>query len=128
MDDMDIVKRDAAAGVISDEQLDEWAANTIHRGNHAAEPHLRPLTPEQRAQAVSEARIRMNTSPGWLFSHAVWQGAQDVAAGRRPMHELNQKLMAHDPDGTKAARAAATGQGWDGFKADALASEREQGR
>lgn len=70
--------------VITDEQLDEWEAQNVHRGNKAAAPILRELTPEQRTVAVAEAHTRMNLSAGWNYSGAVWQAVQDLKAGRTP--------------------------------------------
>lgn len=70
--------------VITDEQLDEWEAQSIHRGNKAAAPILRELTPGQRTVAIAEAHTRMNLSPGWIYSGAIWQAVQDLKQGRTP--------------------------------------------
>ena len=75
----DIEQRDAAEGVISDEQLDNWAKGASI-GHLKAAPTLRPLTPAQRVTAVSEANLIMGTQPGWNFSGAIWQAAKDVLA------------------------------------------------
>lgn len=70
--------------VITDEKLDEWEAQSIHRGNRAAAPMLRELTPGQRTVAIAEAHTRMNLSAGWIYSTAIWQAVQDLKAGRTP--------------------------------------------
>lgn len=70
--------------VITDEQLDEWENQTTHRGNRAAAPILRELTPGQRPVAIAEAHTRMNLSAGWNYSGAIWQAVQDLKAGRTP--------------------------------------------
>lgn len=104
---------------ISDDELDAWASNPTNRGDYNSVPALRPLTPEQRTLAIAEAHIRVNTSPGWIHSAAVHQGARDVLAGRTPMADLNAKLMAHDPTGDKAAAAARQGKGFEQFASEA---------
>jgi hypothetical protein len=95
--------RDRAAGVISDEQLELWKTS-VSKGERNSVEALLPLTPKQRRLAVDEARAFMNVTPGWNFSGAVWEAA---------------KLLAYDPDGTKAAAVAARGGSWEGFVADA---------
>ena len=70
--------------IITDAQLDEWEAQTGDRGNKAAAPILRELTPEQRSVAVREARTRVNMDRGWIYSGAVWQAVKDLKEGRTP--------------------------------------------
>lgn len=70
--------------VITDAQLDEWEAQTVHKGNRAAAPILRELTPAQRTVAIAEAHTRLNMSPGWIYSGAIWQAVKDLKAGRTP--------------------------------------------
>lgn len=70
--------------VITDARLDEWEAQSTHKGNKAAAPILRELTPGQRTVAIAEAHTRMNLSAGWNYSGAVWQAVQDLKLGRTP--------------------------------------------
>lgn len=79
----ELAKRDAEAGIISDEQLDNWAAGASkgHRNSHET---LRPLDPAMRAAVVREANVWMNVTPGWNFSSSVWQAAKNVPAGLTP--------------------------------------------
>lgn len=78
----------AGEQVITDEKLDEWEAQNIHRGNKAAAPILRELTPGQRTVAIAEAHTRMNLSSGWNYSGAVWQAVQDLKLGRTPCLDI----------------------------------------
>jgi hypothetical protein len=84
--------------VITDEQLDEWEGQTVHKGNRAAAPILRELTPGQRTVAVAEAHTRMNLSGGWNYSSAIWQAVSDLKQGRTPcldsaaMYRAEEKL------------------------------------
>jgi hypothetical protein len=109
-----VADRDRAGGVISDEQLDDWARSS-HQGHKRSVEVLRPLTPEQRRAAYDEASTRCNVSPGYTLSSAMWQAARDVQEGRTPAGDMADKLMAHDPDGTKAAAHAARGGSWESF-------------
>lgn len=110
-----VADRDREAGVISDEQLDDWAADTFDKGRSNSVEALRPLTPGQRRAAYVEATTRLNVSPGYTLSSAVWQAARDVVEGRTPAGDMADRLMAHDPAGTKAAGHAARGGSWESF-------------
>jgi hypothetical protein len=99
---------------VLDEELDRKAVSP-GRGDQAEAEILRPLTPRVRALVKSEAMVRLNTSPGYVWSGALEQARRDVLAGRTPMGELNARLMAYDPDGTKAAKAAEQGVSWESF-------------
>lgn len=114
-----IEDRDRAAGVISDEQLDVWAADTVNKGRCNSVAALRPVAPEVRPLVMQEARTFMNTRPGWTLSGAVWEAAKNVQAGQTPGLDANATLMAYDPDGTKAAAQAGRGGSWQGFVAAA---------
>jgi hypothetical protein len=108
---------------MDDAELITWASvATMNANDYAAT--LQPLTPRLRRLALSEASIRVNTSPGWTFSGALSQAAKDVASGQTPCVKLNETLMAHDPSGEKAAEASRTGQSWEAFRdaADLAAS------
>lgn len=106
---------------MTDAQVDAWARSTSRGESNSAET-LRPLTPQMRSLVCREARTRVNVSPGWNYSGAVAQAAQDVLSGRTPCLDTSRQLMAYDPTGHKAAHAAATGRGWAGFTADAMAA------
>jgi hypothetical protein len=108
---------------MDDAELITWASVATMNANDYATT-LQPLTPRLRRLALSEASIRVNTSPGWTFSGALSQAAKDVANGQTPCVKLNETLMAHDPSGEKAAQAARTGQSWETFRdaADLTAS------
>ena len=69
--------------VITDAELDKWAAGA-HKGYANSVQHLRPLTPIQRQFAKDEAHARMHMCPGWNYSGAAWQAAQDVLEGYTP--------------------------------------------
>lgn len=100
---------------ITDAQLDEWE-NGHSAGDRNAAPYLRPLTPEQRGLAVADAMCRMNIQPGYNYSGAVCASAEDVKQGRTPYLDENDRLMAYDPTGEKAADAARRGQSWQAFR------------
>lgn len=103
------------ADIITDAQLDEWAAGH-HKGRANSVDYLRPLTPAQRALAVHDANCRMNIAPGHTFSSAVYASARDVAAGRTPYLDENARLMSYDPTGEKAAASARRGESWGTFR------------
>lgn len=64
---------------ITDAELDGWRTG-LAVGRSNAEPYLRPLAPRARAIVVDEAYTRMNVSPGFNFSGAVWQAVKDYPA------------------------------------------------
>lgn len=103
---------------MTDADVDTWARSTS-RGESNSAATLRPLTPQMRSLVLREAHTRMNVSPGWNFSGAVAQAAADILTGRTPCLDTSRTLMAYDPSGHRAAHAAATGQTWAGFLADA---------
>jgi hypothetical protein len=107
--------RDRAQDVVSDEQLDMWAQGRLGEGYRKAADALRPLAPEMRPAVIREARAFMNTTPGWNFSGAVWEAAKNVPAGRTPGGDRADKLIAYDPNGTKAEANAARGGSWETF-------------
>lgn len=78
-----VIERDIADGVISDEQLDDWATGAS-KGHRNSVDTLRPLDPAVRPLVIREANAWMNTTPGWNFSASVWQAAKSVRAGRTP--------------------------------------------
>lgn len=103
---------------ITNAQLDEWATGS-HMGYQNSVEYLRPLTPEQRAQAIDEAIVIQNTTPGYNFSGAVWQAVKNVQRGDRWGQAKADALMAYDPTGEKAAAHARNGGDWDGFASKA---------
>jgi hypothetical protein len=103
-------------GPITDERLDEWERGESV-GNRNAAPYLRPLSPEDRAKAVSEARAIQNTTPGYTYAQAVEQAVRNLRSGDLWGGAKADALMRHDPTGEKAARH--TGD-WDSFVADAM--------
>lgn len=111
---------DSDAGVISDEQLDLWAAGP-HRGEANSVRALRPLSPELRYLAAQEARALESTTPGYTMSSAMWAAARSVQEGRTPGLDAADALMAYDPDGIKAAAHAGAGGSWDAFREAAAA-------
>lgn len=117
-----VTDRDRAAGVISDELLDIWERG-MHRGHSNAVPVLRPLDPAMRRAVVEEAHVYANTHEGWNFSSAVWEAAKNVPAGRTPGADRAALLMAHDPDGTKAAAVAERGGSFADLLSDAQAAQ-----
>ncbi|MEU6362175.1 hypothetical protein [Streptomyces albidoflavus] len=119
-----VADRDRAAGVISDEQLDMWARGAS-KGHSLSVEALRPLAPEVRPAVMREAQAFVNVTPGWTLSGAVWEAAKNVPAGRTPGGDTAARMLAYDPTGHKAAAAAASGRGWEGFAADAIQAERE---
>jgi hypothetical protein len=119
----EVQDRDRAAGVISDEQLDLWEAGRAGWGYRNSVEALRPVDPAMRPAVMREARVFMNTTPGWNLSGAVWEAARNVPKGRTPGGDRADMLMAYDPDGTKAAASAARGGTWTDFT---NAAERAQ--
>lgn len=120
---METVLADVLAGYseVTDADLDALAArgSDFAPGPIREAEILRPLTPRVRALVRAEGMVWMNTTPGWDWSGSLWEARRNVLARKTTGRELNARLMAYDPDGTKAAEAAANGRGWDGFMADA---------
>ena len=86
---------------------------------------MTPLTPAVRSLAEREARARVSTSPGWTGLAALEQAVTDILNGCTPALDTAAALMAYDPTGHKAAHAASTGRGWDGFASDATEHARQ---
>lgn len=88
--------------IISDDLLEAWATD-VSAGQRNAVASLRPLTPVQRALAVSDGMTRQNMCPGYNFSGAVAASAMDVVAGRTPFLDRAEEERQKD-QATRRAR------------------------